>query len=50
MAKKEEMEVSISYHDDCVVIMKWEPFDILRLTYDEFEEMAYKIRQSGFGK
>ena len=50
MASKDESNISISYHDDCVIVMKWEPFDVLRMTYDEFEEIAYSIRQSGFGK
>ena len=42
--------IRIVYADDCVVIRTIEPHNVITMSYEDFEELAYMIRQTNFGK
>jgi len=52
MGKKRTAEVVISYHEESVIIKKVDDhkMDVIVLDYEDFEELAYKVRASPYGK
>ena len=44
-------KIKVTYQEDTVIIFVYEPdFQVLVLDYDAFEELAYQVRQSPYGK
>jgi len=47
---KKLADLEVVYGDELVIIRVMSPrFQVITLTYDEFAELAYKIRQTRFG-
>jgi len=42
-------KIKVTYQEDTVIIFVYEP-DFQVLDYDAFEELAYQVRQSPYGK